>query len=785
MKQILFTLAEVSVSACIIITAICLLRIFCRRIPRRFFVMLWIVVAIRLLCPFSISSRYALIPSIDEKLDTLFTVRPTAVIPNASLPPTSVPENLPEKQPLSPALPADTTKNTAPFINTPDVSFVTPAPGNSSPALVPILTFIWLGGAALLAGYLMFQYILLKKRLSTAVMTDSRRIKETDRITSPFVLGVFRPVIYLPVNLNAQERQFVLAHEQSHIRHADHIIKFLFLSALLVHWFNPFVWLAFTLWNRDMEMACDERVLGIFAEDVRSCYSKTLLSLSVRQNGLKISLAFGESNVKSRIVHILNFKKPAVPVTLAGIILLVLIIPQCFASHTFKSDNPKEDLQNLYPLAQNRHEAISDTEKNNRIIELLPLQEGLSITNISTYDNSALIYVTLQLNPEILPDLSALDKIREHQNALLVFSCIHDLKDLTFLYQTTDSNGLITHHFSRDANMLAFGNLYNYSSSAEELQTLMDACANAHASSVPNQSPSGKNLTMEDLIEAFENNSVDKIDFSSYHNRRFDEKPGYENDSLFNYTIHYLLTYNGKDYQVNANYSQYGGGLTDVNITKLSNRELFRLYDSTYYTDPVYFHLGTTDTDFINYLNHDPTISDWLQISLPQGYNIENFSYENTGAGWGASLIGPEFYKSYKEYGISSVPDWISAGSVGPFLQADDEFVIEDGILVQKPILWNHSDATSIGMLEGFDNALVFLEHVEHDIFTLTDLKYLEEAGVDPDSILGYSSYWYFYFLKEGAPRGYYLALSSDIFSKEEAIAIAQTIRFTENAFAQ
>lgn len=784
MEQILFTLAEVSVSAGIIITAICLLRLFCRQIPRRFFVMLWVVVAVRLLCPFSVSTRYALIPSMDGKLDTLFTSEPAAAIPNTPDLPVSVPDNPPAQQPLSPALPADAAEDTAPFINTPDVSFVTPAADNSSPSLVSILAFMWLGGAALLAAYLNWQYLLLKKRLSTAVMTDTRRIKETDRITSPFVLGVFRPVIYLPVNLSPQERQFVLAHEQSHIRHADHIIKFLFLAALLVHWFNPLVWLAFTLWNRDMEMTCDERVLGSFEDDVRSRYSKTLLALSVRQSGLRISLAFGESSVKSRITHILNFKKPAVWVTLAGMILLVLIIPQCFATRALKADNLEEDTEYLRLLAQNRHEEISDTEGNNLIIEQLPLQEGLSVTNISTYDNSELIYVTLQLNPQILPDLSALDKLKEHQNALLVFSCIRSLKTLTFLYQTTDSDsGLTTHSFSREANVSAFGNLYNYSASAEELQTLMDACANAHASSVQNQSPSGRNLTMEDLIEAFENNSVDKIDFSSYRNRRFDEDPGYEYDSFFNYTIRYLLTYNGKDYQVDAHYSRYRDGLTHVYITKLHNWEFFRLYDSTYYTDPVYFHLGAADNDFTAYLNYDPEVTDWLQISLPPGYSVESFSYANTGAGEGASLIGPEFYEDYEEYGISTVPDWISAGSVGPISQAD--IIIEDGVIVQKPILWNHSGETAIGMLEGFDDVLVLLEYVEHDILTLNDWQRLEEAGVDPDSIQGYSSYWYFFFIKEGTPRGYYLALSSDIFSQEEAIAIARTIRFTENAFAQ
>ncbi|MDE7300006.1 MAG: M56 family metallopeptidase, partial [Lachnospiraceae bacterium] len=187
--------------------------------------------------------------------------------------------------------------------------------GNSDRADVPVwlkaAAWIWLAGIAGISACSMFSMLRLKRRLVGAVRAEGN-IYQSDYIDSPFVVGVFRPRIYLPSSLCGKEREYIVLHERTHLRRGDHIFRLLAFAALTLHWFNPLVWLAFYLSGRDMEMACDETVMKRTSGDIRAEYSASLLGLATGRRMIPgIHLAFGEGEVGSRIRNVMQYKKPA------------------------------------------------------------------------------------------------------------------------------------------------------------------------------------------------------------------------------------------------------------------------------------------------------------------------------------------------------------------------------------------------------------------------------------------------------------------------------------------
>lgn len=186
-------------------------------------------------------------------------------------------------------------------------------------------TWIWLTGMLVLGGYSIITLLQLKKRLRGATQ-EKENVYISERITTPFVYGIFRPRIYLPANLKMEEKEYILLHEQIHIKRGDHFAKIAAFLALCLHWFNPLVWAAFFLSGKDMEMSCDEAVIRKIGDEVKKEYSTSLLALSSGKrivNG--IPLAFGEGETGSRIKNILRYKKPAVLAVVLGVVLCVIL----------------------------------------------------------------------------------------------------------------------------------------------------------------------------------------------------------------------------------------------------------------------------------------------------------------------------------------------------------------------------------------------------------------------------------------------------------------------------
>lgn len=289
MTELFLQVVNLSISASWLIAAVLVLRLLLKKAPRWISVLLWGLVAIRLVCPLSLESALSLLPSA--------STIPSDIMTNPS----------PSIETGISAL--DRVVN--PVI---EHSFAPQPAASANPLqiLLPILAVVWAAGAVLLVLYAGISYLRLRRRVSTAVRLRDN-IFQTEQVLSPFILGVFRPCIYLPFSLDEITLAAVIAHEQAHIRRKDHWWKPLGFLVLAVHWFNPLVWISYILLCRDIELACDEKVIREMGSAERADYSQALLCCSVRQKHPgACPLAFGEVGVKERVKRVLHYRKPAV-----------------------------------------------------------------------------------------------------------------------------------------------------------------------------------------------------------------------------------------------------------------------------------------------------------------------------------------------------------------------------------------------------------------------------------------------------------------------------------------
>ena len=214
-------------------------------------------------------------------------------------------------------------------------SSFTPAPGASANPLqiwIPVLTGIWLFGIAALFLYSAVSYWRLHRKVCEAVILRGN-IYQSEKVCSPFVLGIIKPKIYLPYHMDSREMDHVIAHEQTHIRRKDHWWKPLGFLLLTIHWFNPLMWLSYILLCRDIELACDEKVIREMGNEQRADYTQALVACSVdRRLIAACPLAFGEIGVKERVKSVMNYKKPAFWIVLASVIVCA-VIAVCFLTN--------------------------------------------------------------------------------------------------------------------------------------------------------------------------------------------------------------------------------------------------------------------------------------------------------------------------------------------------------------------------------------------------------------------------------------------------------------------
>ena len=313
MTEFFLEVVNMSISASWIILAVLLFRFLLKKAPKWINVLLWGVVAVRLICPFSFESVLSLIPS------------PQTINPEIAL--------------NSPVIDSGVTiidNVINPIISEATISIQPEKDINFFQFIMPYLAGVWLVGIAALLIYTLVSFLRLKRKIGTAVLLRDN-IYQSESVVSPFVLGIIKPKIYLPFNMNEQDMEHVIAHEQAHIRRKDYLWKPLGFLILSLHWFNPLVWVGYILLCRDIELACDEKVVKELDNIQRADYSEALLTCSVNRKMIAACpLAFGEVGVKNRVKSVLNYKKPAFWIIIVAVIVSITVAV-CFLTNPLNS----------------------------------------------------------------------------------------------------------------------------------------------------------------------------------------------------------------------------------------------------------------------------------------------------------------------------------------------------------------------------------------------------------------------------------------------------------------
>ena len=317
MNELFLKIINMSISASWLVLAVLILRFVLKKAPKWINVLLWGIVAIRLICPFSFESTLSLIPSAETiplniGMDTTSTINSgISAINNA----------------VNPIISQSNTPMAGASVNLLQIT-------------IGIYEYIWIFGMIALALYTAISYWRLRRKVDTAVRYKDN-IFQSENVSFPFVLGIIKPRIYLPFKMNGQYLEHVVAHEQAHVCRKDHWWKPLGFLLLMIHWFNPLMWLAYVLLCRDIELACDEKVIKELGNEQRGDYTQALVACSVNRRMIAACpLAFGEVSVKERVKSVMNYKKPALWVIIIAVIVCVGVAV-CFLT------NPKQDSYTL------------------------------------------------------------------------------------------------------------------------------------------------------------------------------------------------------------------------------------------------------------------------------------------------------------------------------------------------------------------------------------------------------------------------------------------------------
>ena len=317
MSDLFLKIVNMSISASWLVVAVLILRLVLKKAPKWVNVLLWGIVAVRLICPFSFESALSLIPSAETFSEKIISG--------------------PSFDVQTGITPIDNRIND--YLGDRYFEGVT-VPTNNGNNVMTILTIVWIIGILLLVAYTVISYWRLNRKVDTAVRYKDN-IFQSENVSSPFVLGIINPRIYLPFSMNEQDMEHVVAHEQAHIRRKDHWWKPLGFLLLTIYWFNPLMWLAYVLLCRDIELACDEKVIKELGNEQRADYTQALVACSVNRRMIAACpLAFGEVGVKERVKSVMNYKKPAFWVIIIAVIVCVGVAV-CFLT------NPKQDRYTL------------------------------------------------------------------------------------------------------------------------------------------------------------------------------------------------------------------------------------------------------------------------------------------------------------------------------------------------------------------------------------------------------------------------------------------------------
>ena len=299
MTNLFYTVLSLSYKSIFVVIFILAVRFLIRKLPKSYSFALWAVLAFRLICPVSFESAVSLFNNLPDKAYYINTIIPS-----------------------SGGITAQNNFNTE-FLNTNTAQVQNAV--NTGMSFESIIVYVYTAGVLAFIVYGIYMYIKTLNKVKFAVKKENN-IYYCDNIDSPFVLGFIRPKIYISFRIEKSDEYFIILHEKYHIKRKDNILKLLAYILLCIHFFNPFVWISYYLFEKDMEMSCDEKVIRLLGADAKKQYSSLLLSFAMnKRQGVPSPVSFGESGVKRRIKNILMFKKPGLAVGVIAVLMCIIV----------------------------------------------------------------------------------------------------------------------------------------------------------------------------------------------------------------------------------------------------------------------------------------------------------------------------------------------------------------------------------------------------------------------------------------------------------------------------
>lgn len=422
LKNIFVYLLHNSIAVCVVILTVFAVRLFLRRAPKKYSYILWSIVGIYLLCPIRLSSPISIYSLINNVSDTFLEHHSLPLNAKNFADKNKTYNEKNQKTKDSNKSKFDNVSSTNKNQKTKQNQNNTAGIENISQSLTVTTTaYIWLCGCIVL---LVRNLFLIWRTKQTVLMAIRRKdnIYESECISTPFVLGIVRPKIYIPFNLSEQEREYILKHEQYHIRRKDQIIKICAYILCVIYWFQPLIWFAYFVMIRDMEMSCDEYVLKNSKSDIRAAYSTSLLKLATKTEDFNAGLpAFGESDIRKRVKNIMKFNAKKKWVSVVAAIAVVIVGVSCLTKAAVKTDanNPNKIIAEKKIGPDNNKMTYGDKIDNN-IKAADTSNNEKAINNIK--DNSTADETDMD-SDDIVPitkNIYSIDKINKSGNPLAV-----------------------------------------------------------------------------------------------------------------------------------------------------------------------------------------------------------------------------------------------------------------------------------------------------------------------------------------------------------------------------
>lgn len=454
MNSLFLLVLNMSLTASYVIVFVMIVRLLLKKSPKIISYGLWTVVGFRLAVPFSFESVFSLIPwnlrseSISKDLIYSQVINIKGI--------TSFADSFSKK-----------------IITTPNIT----ASVDPWQIYTEIGAYIWVLGIVLLLSYSVISIFQLKKHLKNASLIDDN-IFEAVNLKTPFVIGILKPKIYLPSGISLEEQEHILLHEKTHIKRKDHIIKAFAFIIFSIHWFNPFVWLAFMMMSADMELSCDESVLKEMNLETKKSYANSLLSLATERHILSGSpIAFGEGNVSGRIKNILTYKKPKFKI-LSLTIILVIVIGVGLLANPINTKSETMDTDYSKILWQSKTKYIGDNSAVGNLIGLLNVPEGVSYNHFKLYTSNRPynIEIVYSVSSELLKQYEKKESLNTKlfsKNAVILLTLVDNADGVRTIL--TDGNREVGFINTReDAEKLLDTDIRSYAESPEKIKLLTD-----------------------------------------------------------------------------------------------------------------------------------------------------------------------------------------------------------------------------------------------------------------------------------------------------------------------